>query len=136
MLGPLSLIDRERLSALLDEELGRFELEHPRSKQLHERARRTLIGGVPMPWMMRWAGGFPVYLDRAKGARVTDVDGHTYVDLCLGDTGAMTGHAPEPVLEAVGRQAARGITTMLPTEDAAWVGAELGRRFRIPRWLL
>ena len=77
-----------------------------------------------MPWMIRWAGGFPVFAAEAHGARFTDVDGHEYVDFCLGDTGAMTGHSPEPTV-ARGRRAGgeRGITTMLPTEDAIWVGA-------------
>jgi glutamate-1-semialdehyde 2,1-aminomutase len=129
-------IDRDRLSAALEEELARFGKEHPRSRELYERAQRSLVGGVPMPWMMRWAGGFPIFLESASGATVTDVDGNTYADLCLGDTGAMTGHGPASVVEAVARQAARGITTMLPTEDAAWVGEELARRFRVPRWLL
>jgi glutamate-1-semialdehyde 2,1-aminomutase len=124
------------LSSLLERELDRFAQEHPHSRQLFERAQNSLIGGVPMPWMMRWAGGFPVFLESASGARVTDVDGHTYVDLCLGDTGAMPGHGPAPVVEAVREQVARGITTMLPTEDAAWVGEELTRRFGVPRWLL
>jgi glutamate-1-semialdehyde 2,1-aminomutase len=87
-----------------------------------------------MSWMARWAGGFPVYLDEAKGARVTDVDGHEYVDLCLGDTGAMAGHAPQPVARAIAIQAERGATAMLPTEDAAWIGEELGRRFGLPLW--
>jgi glutamate-1-semialdehyde 2,1-aminomutase len=87
-----------------------------------------------MPWMMLWAGGFPVFAERAEGARMTDVDGHTYVDLCLGDTGAMTGHGPAVVRDAVSEQAGRGVTTMLPTEDAAWVGEELRRRFGLPRW--
>ncbi len=128
-------LDRSRLTALLGEELTRFAERHPLSAQLHEEARRSLLGGVPMPWMMRWAGGFPVYLAHAGGSRVTDVDGHEYVDLCLGDTGAMTGHAPGPVLAAIAAQAARGLTTMLPTEDAAWVGAELARRFGPERWL-
>jgi glutamate-1-semialdehyde 2,1-aminomutase len=128
--------DRDRLSTALEEELARFGNEHPRSRELYERAERSLVGGVPMPWMMRWAGGFPIFLDTASGATVSDVDGNTYADLCLGDTGAMTGHGPPAVVEAVARQAARGITTMLPTEDAAWVGEELARRFRVPRWLL
>ncbi|HKG35398.1 MAG TPA: aspartate aminotransferase family protein [Solirubrobacterales bacterium] len=129
-------VDRERLAAGLDEELARFARENPRSRELYGRARSSLVGGVPMPWMMRWAGGFPVFLENAAGARVTDVDGHTYVDLCLGDTGAMTGHGPPTVVEAVAQQAARGITTMLPTEDAGWVGEEMARRFGLPRWLL
>jgi glutamate-1-semialdehyde 2,1-aminomutase len=85
--------------------------------------------------MMRWAGGFPVFAAEASDARIVDVDGREYVDLCLGDTGAMPGHGPPAVVEAVGRQLARGITTMLPSEDALWVGEELGRRFGLARWL-
>ena len=88
-----------------------------------------------MPWMMAWAGGFPVFAREASGARIVDVDGHEYVDLCLGDTGAMTGHGPPEVVEAAGAQLARGITTMLPTEDAVAVGEELSRRFGLARWL-
>jgi glutamate-1-semialdehyde aminotransferase len=88
-----------------------------------------------MPWMMLWAGGFPVVAERAVGNRVVDVDGHTYVDLCLGDTGAMTGHSPPAVVAELQERLARGITTMLPSEDAAWVGEELTRRFGVPRWL-
>jgi glutamate-1-semialdehyde 2,1-aminomutase len=83
---------------------------------------------------MRWAGGFPVFADKASGARITDVDGHTYVDLCLGDTGSMPGHGPEPVVAAVAEQVAKGITTMLPTENAVWVGEEMVRRFTMDRW--
>ena len=75
-----------------------------------------------MTWMMRWAGPYPVFLAEAHGARVVDVDGHEYVDLCLGDTGAMAGHAPAPVVRAVAARAAAGLTAMLPTEDAAWAG--------------
>ncbi len=130
----LASIDRGRLAGLLDRELDRFRAEHPRSLELHERAHGSLLFGVPMSWMARWAGGFPVYLDEAKGARVTDVDGHEYVDLCLGDTGAMAGHSPQPVARAIAIQAERGATAMLPTEDAAWIGEELGRRFGPPLW--
>jgi glutamate-1-semialdehyde 2,1-aminomutase len=89
-----------------------------------------------MTWMNMWSGGFPLYLDRATGNRVTDVDGHTYVDFALGDTGAMAGHSPAPTVAAVQRRAGElgGITTMLPTADAQWVGAELERRFGLPLW--
>jgi glutamate-1-semialdehyde 2,1-aminomutase len=128
-------IDRTRLASLLAAELERFRAEHPRSAELHERAQRSLVGGVPMPWMMLWAGGFPVAVERASGNRVVDVDGHEYVDLCLGDTGAMTGHSPPEVVRELQQRLERGITTMLPTEDAAWVGEELTRRFGLPRWL-
>ncbi len=51
-------------------------------------------GGVPMSWMVKWPGPWPTFVDRAEGAHFTCVDGIDHVDLCLGDTGAMTGHSP------------------------------------------
>jgi len=131
----LSTVDRGVLAERTAAELKRFVAANPRSKELFERAGNSLVGGVPMPWMMRWAGGFPVFAEKASGARITDVDGHTFVDLCLGDTGSMPGHGPAPVVAAVAEQAAKGITTMLPTEDAAWVGEEMVRRFALDRWM-
>jgi len=122
------------LDALLARELERFEREHPRSRELALEARNSLLSGVPMPWMIRWPGGFPVFAADAHGARFEDVDGHEYVDFCLCDTAAMTGHSPEPTVRAVAEQAARGITLMLPSEDALWVGGELARRFGLSRW--
>jgi glutamate-1-semialdehyde 2,1-aminomutase len=128
-------LDRARLSALLSEEIERFAAAHPRSAELHAQARGSLVGGVPMPWMMAWAGGFPVVAERAGGATIVDVDGHEYVDLCLGDTGAMTGHAPEPVWRAASARLRSGTTMMLPTVDAAVVGEELRARFGLGQWL-
>lgn len=119
---------------LLERELARFEETHPRSRELARRAQTSLLGGVPMHWMLRWAGGFPVFADEAWDARFRDVDGIEYVDFCLGDTGAMTGHSPAPVVAAVSEQLRRGITLMLPSEDALWVGEELTRRFGTTRW--
>ena len=128
------MIDRRRLAAALSEELARFRAEHPRSLELFERAKAHLHEGVPMSWMVRWAGAFPLFVERARGARFTDVDGREYVDFCLGDTGAMTGHSPEAAVAAVRAQLERGITFMLPTPDALAVGAELTRRFGLPSW--
>ena len=127
-------VDPDRLHALLERELATFAERHPRTRSLHERARGSLLDGVPMNWMVKWAGPFPLFLESASGAHAKCVDGHDYVDLCLGDTGAMAGHGAAPVIEAVERQLRRGITTMLPTEDAAWVGEELTRRFGLPSW--
>ena len=124
----------ERAERLLGRELERFERDHPRSGELTRRASGSLLAGVPMHWMVRWPGAYPVFADVAWGARFRDVDGIEYVDFCLGDTGAMTGHSPEPVVRAVAEQAARGITLMLPSEEALWVGEELARRFGLPRW--
>ena len=127
-------VDRARLSQLLAAEERRFVEEHPRSRALFDRARKSLLGGVPMNWMVRSPGDFPVFVEDASGAHFTDVDGHRYVDLCLGDTGAMTGHAPGPAVEAIAERSRRGVTFMLPTEDAVWVGEELARRFGLPFW--
>jgi glutamate-1-semialdehyde 2,1-aminomutase len=127
-------IDRQRLKKLTQREQKRFARERPKSQALFEKARGCLLGGVPMNWMAKWPGGFPVFVQEAQGAHFTDVDGHEYVDLCLGDTGAMTGHSPAVVSEAVSEQARHGITFMLPTEDAIWVGEELARRFGLPYW--
>jgi len=124
------------LDECLNRELGRFVESNPHSRELYERSSRSLVGGVPMPWMMRWAGGFPIFARMALGARIIDVDDHTYIDFCLGDTGAMPGHGPAAVVAAIHEQAAaHGITTMLPTENAAWVGEELQRRFGLDRWM-
>ena len=128
------MIDRARLAALRPAEEDRFVRAHPRSAELATRAGLSLLAGVPMPWMTRWPGAFPVFLDHASGARLVDVDGVSYVDLCLGDTGAMTGHALPAVTAAVEKRARAGITAMLPSPDAVWVGEELTRRFGLPRW--
>jgi len=127
-------IDRARLRRLIERERATFAERHPRSRELFAETSKTLLGGVPMSWMTMWAGGFPLFFAEASGARVTDVDGHTFVDFCLGDTGAMAGHAPEPTARAVERQVRRGTTVMLPDEDAAWVGEELVRRFGLDAW--
>ncbi len=87
-----------------------------------------------MNWMVRWAGSFPIFVREASGAWFTDVDGHRYLDLCLGDTGAMTGHAPTAAVEAIVDQLGRGLTFMLPTEDAVHVGEQLAERFGLPYW--
>ena len=120
------------LEELIARERELFAGRNPRSRELNEDACASLLAGVPMSWMAMWPGGFPLYLERASGARIADVDGHEYADFCLGDTGAMAGHSPEPTMRAIG--GIEGITTMLPTEDAAWVGSELARRFGLPYW--
>ncbi|MFD4548774.1 transaminase [Streptomyces sp. NPDC058466] len=128
-------MDRTRLQQLLARESAEAERRNPRSKAAYERADH-LFGRVPMTWMNKTAGAFPRYLDTARGARITDIDGHEYLDFCLGDTGAMAGHSPAVVAEAVRSRFAElgGATAMLPTEDAEWVGAELTRRFGLARW--
>ena len=131
----MTSVDRAHLAGLIDDERASYARNHPGSAALYEQAGH-LFGRVPMTWMNMWRGGFPLYLDRAWGNRVVDVDGHEYVDLAMGDTGAMAGHSPGPTVDAVTRRMGEqgGITTMLPTADAEWVGAELTRRFGLPLW--
>ncbi len=131
----MASIDRERLAALIERERSTYAADHPKSKRLYGAAEH-LFGRVPMTWMGMWSGGFPLYMQHARGNRVTDVDGHEYVDFALGDTGAMAGHSPAVTVAAVREriESQGGITTMLPTADAEWVGAELGRRFGLPLW--
>src|ERR1700751_5981202 len=113
----MTRIDREKLKQLRERETKRFVAEHPKSAALYRTAQDSLLGGVPMNWMRKWAGAFPIFVARAKGAHFTDVDGREYVDLCLGDTGAMTGHSPDAVADAISKRIREGVTLMLPTED-------------------
>lgn len=128
------IVDRERLQKLLKQEDDLFVKNHPKSKELFERAQKHLLAGVPMNWMVKWASPYPVFVQEGKGAHFTDVDGHKYLDLCLGDTGAMTGHAPDKSVAAIIDRVKRGTTFMLPVEDAIYVAEELSRRFALPYW--
>jgi len=130
----MKTLDRQRLNTLMEREEQRFVNDRPKSKALFERARKSLLGGVPMNWMLKWAGAFPPFVREAQGAHFYDIDGHRYIDFCLGDTGAMTGHSPFATVKAVEEQTRRGITLMLPSEDSIWVGEELQQRFGLPYW--
>src|SRR3984885_11059496 len=117
---PPAIVDRSRLHTLMSHEEEKFVAERPLSAALYARAQKSLLGGVPMNWMKKWAGKFPVFVAEASGATFTDVDGLHYIDFCLGDTGAMTGHSPSATVETTIRQSQQGITLMLPTEDALY----------------
>ncbi|MGI9136081.1 MAG: transaminase [Candidatus Nanopelagicales bacterium] len=133
----MATIDRARLATLLEAERTLHHERTPKSRAAFERADH-LLGGVPMTWMNKWSGGYPLYLATAHGNRITDIDGHEYVDFALGDTAAMAGHSPAPTIAAVTERIGveGGITTMMPSLDAEWVGAELARRFGLPLWSL
>jgi len=127
-------VDRQRLKSLMERERERSVGDRPKSKALFERARKSMPGGVPMNWMLKWAGAFPPFVREAQGAHFYDIDGHCYIDFCLGDTGAMTGHSPSATVKAIQEQVKRGITLMLPSEDGLFVAEELRQRFRLPFW--
>src|SRR6266436_6692460 len=130
----MKTIDRARLQSLMEREQKKFVDDRPKSKTLFERGRKSLLAGVPMNWMVKWAGAFPPFVCAAQGAEFFDVDGLRYIDFCLGDTGAMTGHSPSATVKAVEEQARRGITLMLPGEDSIFVAEELQKRFGLPYW--
>jgi glutamate-1-semialdehyde 2,1-aminomutase len=127
--------DPNRLADLIARERALYIELHPKSQAAFKDAD-NLFGRVPMTWMNKWSGGFPLYLDSAHGNRIKDIDGNEIIDFALGDTGAMTGHSPAETVEAVRNRLENlgGITTMLPTVDAQWVGVELTRRFGLPLW--
>ena len=128
------MINRENLAALRKKEDARFLELHPASGELFKKGQAHMPGGVPMSWMAKWPGAYPVFVKEAKGARFSDVDGNTYIDFCLGDTGSMTGHSPDATVAAIREQVGKGVTAMLPTADASVVSAELARRFGLPLW--
>jgi glutamate-1-semialdehyde 2,1-aminomutase len=127
-------IDRTRLKSLMEREQKRFVAEHQKSKSIYDRGKKSLLSGVPMNWMVKWPGAFPPVVREAQGANFFDVDGNRYVDFCLGDTGAMTGHSPFAAVKAIEEQVKRGITLMLPSEDAVFVAEELQQRFGLTFW--
>jgi len=128
------VIDRERLKALHQREMERFICRTPKSAALFKEAKEVMPGGVPMSWMSKWPGRYPLFVESALGAHFIDVDGNEYIDLCLGDTGSMAGHSPEPTVDAISSQLSKGMTAMLPTDDAVAVSKELARRFHLPLW--
>lgn len=133
--GPVTYLNREKLRELVAKERTTYVANHPRSLALSQ-AATNLLAGVPMTWMTKWAGGFPLGFESAFGATIRDFDGHELVDFALGDTGAMAGHSPAPLLRALNERVGEkgGVTTMLPNEDAQWVAAEMTRRFGLSRW--
>lgn len=128
-------IDPTKLHTAIERERTTHRERTPRSRELFDQADH-LLGRVPMTWMNKWSGGYPLYLAEARGNRIADVDGNEYVDFALGDTGAMAGHSPAATVAAVQQRIGEkgGITTMMPSADAEWVGAELTRRFGMPLW--
>ena len=135
-MGNAPKINDARLAPLFAAEAEQFTRSHPRAAALATRAGGSLLGGVPMSWMQRWASPVPPYAASARGAEITDVDGRTYLDFALGDTAAMAGHAPDALVRAIAAQLENGVTTMLPSEAAIDAAEELTRRFTLPLWQL
>jgi glutamate-1-semialdehyde 2,1-aminomutase len=136
-------IERKRLAELTTAELDRYRERAPRSAERFERAQAVLLSGVPMSWMLKWAGAFPIEHEAgafplfgasAHGSRLVDVDGNEYIDFCLGDTGAMTGHSPDALVRGLVAELHQGLTYMLPTDWVIDAAEQLRKRFGLPKW--
>jgi glutamate-1-semialdehyde 2,1-aminomutase len=132
--GYLGGVALQRIGELFAAEERRYVDAHPRSQQRTGRGITGFYDGVPMHWMRDWSMPFPFLVESAQGSTLHDIDGNDYADFCLGDTGAMFGHSPQPVVDAIVRQASKGLTYMLPTADAIAVGHLLAERFGLPHW--
>jgi len=119
---------------MLEREEKLYVQRNPKSQALSLKASQTWLCGVPMHWMVDWGLPFPLFVEEAQGATLRDSDGHELADFCLGDTGAMFGHSPKAIADCLAKEGARGLTTMLPSPDAAIVGALLEERFGLPFW--
>jgi glutamate-1-semialdehyde 2,1-aminomutase len=129
-----TVIRPERIAELMKIEEQRFLDLHKASTAAFHKSSKVMHEGVPMSWMAKWPGAHPVFVKEAEGAHFTDLDGHDYIDFCLGDTGSMTGHSPAATVAAVKAQIDKGITAMLPSENAAIVSDLLRERFGLPLW--
>jgi glutamate-1-semialdehyde 2,1-aminomutase len=127
-------VRRDRLEALATREARRYARSRPKTRAALAEGAMTYLDGVPLHWMKDWPMPHPMLVAKASGARLTDIDGYGIDDFCLGDTGSMFGHSPAPVARAIRRQARRGLTYMLPTEDALEAGRLLTDRFGAFRW--
>jgi glutamate-1-semialdehyde 2,1-aminomutase len=127
-------IAKDRLEKLAQREAKRYAAARPKAKAALAKGANAYLGGVPLHWMTDWPMPHLPLVARAKGARLTDIDGYEIDDFCLGDTGSMFGHSPAPVAKAIRAQAPRGLTYMLPTEDALEAGRLLQEVFGPFRW--
>lgn len=131
---PYRVISDDDLARLKRRENERFMKRTKKSKVAFDQGQKMLLNGTPTPWMGDWGTEHPIFVEKAKGNRLLDIDGNEYIDFCLGDTGAMFGHSPDATVKAVDEQVRKGITFMMPTPESLDIGTELGKRFGLPLW--
>ena len=127
-------IDPARIAEFRDREAERYRKARPRTE-------REIGHGAPAISAACRCTGCSIGRCRSRSSstgpgarRIIDIDGNTLDDFCLGDTGSMFGHSPKPVARAIRRQAERGLTYMLPTEDARGRRPAAAERFGLPFW--
>jgi len=90
---------------------------HVKSSRLFEAASRILPGGVDSPVRaFKSVGATPIFVERARGAELEDVDGHTYIDYVMSWGPLIHGHAPKGLIKALIFAASRGTSFGAPTE--------------------
>jgi glutamate-1-semialdehyde 2,1-aminomutase len=114
-----------KLDQLITEQQHVFLDRQPRSREMIERGKRSLAGGVTSSWQI--ARPQAVWLSHGAGSKVYDVDGTEYVDM-------QAGHGHPAIVKAVSERVARGTHFAQPTEDALIVAEELARRWGLPLW--
>ncbi|WP_103334556.1 aspartate aminotransferase family protein [Pseudotabrizicola formosa] len=127
-------VPTDRLTAFAAREAQRYARSRPKSAKALADGAGTFLNDVPMHWMRDWPMPHLPLVAKAKGARITDIDGYGIDDFCLGDTGSMFGHSPKPVADAIRKQARNGLTYMLPTQSALEAGRLLTDCFGAFRW--
>lgn len=88
-----------RLGSLISELESEYAKKTPKSRELFEKSKRFMPGGVT--YAIRYFRPYPIYIKRAEGTKVWDVDGNEYVDYWMGHGTHILGHAPKFVLDAV-----------------------------------
>ncbi len=127
-----STIDQARLASVIETEEALFNERHPKSRQMTERARRSLAGGVASSWQA--TDPHPIYVAEGHGSKVVDLDGNEYVDFHNGYGAMAVGHAHPRIVEAVSGRVRRGTHFAQPTEESVAVAEHLRERFGLPLW--
>ena len=125
-------IDPTKLAKLIETEEAEFNARHHGSRDMTERARTSLAGGVASSWQA--TDPHPIWLADGHGSKVVDVDGNEYVDFHNGYGAVAVGHAHPEIAKTISDRIGRGSHFAQPTEDAVVVGEHLRERFGLPLW--
>src|SRR3954469_198362 len=127
-----TVLDRARLKELTEREARRLDERTQKSREMYERARVSLSGGVGSSYQLR--DPWPIYLEGGAGPRVHDVDGNEMWDFHNGFGSMVQGHAHPAIGRAIAERYPEGTHFAAPTEDSIVVGEELAKRFGLPKW--
>jgi len=127
------VISDAAIARVANREAERFRATNPRAFA-HHAAAKGWFQSVPFHWMRDWPSPVPIVAASAKNAILTSIDGRIYDDFCLGDTASLFGHSPPALAAALAKQAAEGLSYMLPTARGAALSERLAAMFGLPLW--